>query len=324
LGDVQGKAATYLKAAHAAMAKGDYQKALDQAQAALREEPGDAQAQKIASAATDGQKAAGHFRLAEEALRAQQFADAQTQAETGRGLAPWDKRGPDLLTRIHEAERRAQQEAENQKRAQAAAQVAGLLGQAANELAAGRFDAAVGLYDEVLKLDPANGTAMTGKTSAVAAKAIAQAQTGPKAAGKGFVPGKTVAQSLESQAGRVPAGFDDGGINVKRTVSAELPGKINIEVRPQSVLPGEKYTLRVEFANEGDASIPLKEMTITMVVDGKKAGGPVPLGVKEVAPHQKETLFNQTDFWKEIGSWSVEVLVRTVRGDVYKNQVTWK
>jgi hypothetical protein len=44
-----------------------------------------------------------------------------------------------------------------------------------------------------------------------------------------------------------------------------------------------------------------------------------------VAPRQKALLLATPDFWKEdTTAWVMEVVVRTARGETYKNQYSWK
>jgi tetratricopeptide (TPR) repeat protein/tRNA A-37 threonylcarbamoyl transferase component Bud32 len=337
LGDLHGKAAGPLKAAQAAMAKGDYDRALEQAQSVLREDAANGPAQQIVDNALQGQKAQGQFRQAEDALRQGQWADAQRATESGRAMAPWDTRGPDLLRRIEDAEQKARQQAEQtqkqaeqQKQSQTAVLVNGYLTKAASELAADRYEAALALYDEALKVDPQNQMAISGKTNAVVAKKMAEAAAAGGrsggAPGKGFVNGKTTGQSVENRGGAVPEGFEDtGGINVKKaSQNVELPGRITFEIEPASVKAGDKYTVKIRFANEGNASVAIRDLVVTTVADGRRMSGPVPVTVKEVAPHQKETLLSLTDFWKDVASWSMEVTVGTTRGETYKNQVSWR
>jgi tetratricopeptide (TPR) repeat protein len=286
--------------------------------------------------ALNGQEAVGRFRAAQAALDRGDFALASSEAQAGRGVAPWDSRGPELLSRIQTAQQRAQaqtHEAEQrQRQQQRTTQVAELLNKADAALGAGQLDRAIALYDQVLDIDPSNQRAGMGKTGALTARAQAQASaTGPARAAvrsKSFVNGKTVAQSVETRSGgAVPEGFEAADdIPVKRgTQAAELPGRILFEVRPEAVQAGEKYTVSVYLVNEGNASIQLKELFVTTTVNGRKAGGGIPLQVSEVAPRQKAMLLSQSDLWKEdFTSWAMEVSVRTARGELYRNQVTWR
>jgi serine/threonine protein kinase len=334
LGPVEGKAAAAIRAADAAFKQGDYDRAIAQAQLALREDLGNATAQKVLANATKGQEAAGHFRNAEAALGRSDFAAAQTEADAGRAAAPWDGRGTSLVQRIQDAEQRARQQAQQTQQLQAqqklTAQINDLLGKADGALTDQKYDAAASLFDSVLSLDPQNQRAILGKSSAVQARALTQAAQagGPRPAiGKTFVPGKTQAQSPDAApAGGIPGFEESAGVTAKKgTQAAELPGKIHFEVEPASVKPGDHYTIRVSLMNEGNASIQVKEMIVSTTKNGRPARGPVPPLVKEVAPQQKAMLREFPDTWQEeTTSWTMEVVVKTVRGETYKNQITWR
>jgi tRNA A-37 threonylcarbamoyl transferase component Bud32/tetratricopeptide (TPR) repeat protein len=330
-----GRAATALRDAQTAFRSGDYERALTQAQAALREDPGNADGQKLADNALQGRKAQERFRAAETALARGDFAQAQSEAEAGRSAAPWDGRGPGLLERIQSTQQRVQQEAaqkaSQQQQQLVARQTGDLLGKADAALSDQKYDAAIALYDEVLKLDPQSQRATLGKTSAVGARAMAIAAasgTGRTAIGRAFVSGKTQAQSVETRAGSVPEGFEEtAGVTVKRgSQAAELPGKITFDVEPAQIRAGDRYTVKINLLNEGSAPIQIKEMIITSTVNGKKQTGAVPSLVKDVAPQQRAMLLSLgPDVWKEdVTSWAMEVAVRTVRGETYRNAVSWK
>jgi tetratricopeptide (TPR) repeat protein len=331
-GEAKGRGAMAIKGAQSAFASGNYDRAIAEAQSALREDPGNVQAQRILDQALSGQKAETRFRAAESALAQKDYASAMNEAEAGRAAAPWDSRGPSLISRIREAQQRAEQQAQQAKAAQAAAQVNGLLSQADTALQQQKYDAAIALYDEVLKVDPTNQRATLGKTGAVSARALAQAAASGgglrPGGGRSFVSGKTQAQSLETRTGgAVPEGFEDtAGVTVKKgTQASELPGKISFDIEPEFVKPGDKYTVKIFLLNEGNAPIQIQNMIVTTTVNGRKTSGPVPPVTKDVAPQQKAVLLSLPDFWKEdTTAWSMEVTVRTARGETYKNQVTWK
>ncbi len=334
LAEETGKAAASVRAAQAAFKASDYDKAVEKAQTALRDDPGNANAQKVLANAIDGQKAAGHFRAAEAALSRGDFTAAQTEAEAGRSAAPWDVRGPGLLSRVQDAQLKAQQAAaaaaDLQKKQAALAQLNDYLGKADGALQAQKYDEAIAFYDQALGVDAANQRALNGKSSAVQARALAIASRNSGGTnlggGKSFVVNTTTAQSVETKPDGGPAGFEDsGGVVVKKgSQAASLPGKIGFDIDPAQVKPGP-YTVKVTLFNEGTAPIEIASMIVTTTINNKKATGPVPSLVKEVAPKQRGTLLSLPDVWHEdTTSWSMEVVVRTTRNETYKNQVTWK
>jgi len=330
-----GHEGSAMKAAQAAFARNDYDQAIAQAQKALAQDPSDAQAKSLVENALKGQQAEARFAAAETALRQGQYDRAASEAEAGRAAAPWDPRGPSLISEIQRQQQAARnaQAAEAQKKAAAAlaSEVGGLLTQADNALAGQKYDAAIGLYEEVLKRDPQNARAAQGRTGAITARAVAQAAgaAGAHAAvGKGFVAAKTQAQSPETRASTsVPPGFEDTpNVTVKRgSQAAELPGKIIFDVDPETVKAGDPYTVKVYLVNEGNAPIQVTDMLVNTRINGRGVTAPVPPQAKDVAPQQKAMLMSSRDIWKEdTTAWSMEVTVRTVRGETYKNQVTWK
>jgi tetratricopeptide (TPR) repeat protein len=317
-----------VRAAQAAFGRQDYGAAMQKAQEALRADSGNEAAKTILESALNGQQAEVRFRAAGNALAQNDHAKALSEAEAGRRLAPWDSRGPELVSRAQQAQARAAQQAAQQRKQAALAQVTTLLGQAEGAFGSGQYDAAIALYDEVLKLEPQNARAGIGKANALGAKAMAQAATSsPAVVGKSFVSGTTEASSSQTRSGSVPPGFESTpGIVVKKgTQAAALPGKVKFSISPKSPKPGEKYTVKINLANEGSAPIQIKSMIITTTINGKKRAGPVPPQVKDVAPRDTAQLLALPDFWKEdTTSWSMEVLVRTARGETYKNKVSWK
>jgi len=336
--EATGKAAASMKAAQSAFKGGSYEKALAAAQQALREDPGNADAQRLVDNALNGQKAQGRLRAAEGALRQNDYATAETEANAARSLAPWDAQATSMLSRIRDAQTQAQREAQQKEASQAAAatqqrtaQIATLLNQADGALGNRQYDVAIKLYDDALKLDPSNARAGQGRTGAITARTVAEAAAsgggGSRGGGKSFVPGKTQAASAETKAGNVPEGFEDSaGVAVKKgTQAADLPGKINFDFTPDAVKAGEKFTANVSILNEGAAPIQIQSMIVTTIVNGRRAQSPVPPMVKDVAPRSKAVLLSVSDIWHEdTTSWSMEITVRTLRGETYKNSVKWQ
>ncbi len=327
----------FMRAAKAAFNRGDYDEAINQARRAMAEDPSDTSAKSTIENAVNGQKAELRFRSAENALRAKDFDKAKEEANAGRDLAPWDNRAPQILTRIQDAQQQAAQDAAEAARraaaAQAAQQVGTFINAADSALAGQKYDEAIAAYDRALGLDPNNIRAINGKSAAVQARALAQINTGggggvTRPAGRGFSPGKTVASSAETRpGGSVPDGFENTpGVVVKKgSTAADLPGKINFDIDPDTPKAGERYTVKVFLVNEGNAPIQLKDMFVTTTINGRKVGAPVPPQARDVAPQQKAVVMSTTEAWKEdTTSWQMEVTIHTVRGERYTNQITWK
>jgi hypothetical protein len=211
------------------------------------------------------------------------------------------------------------------------AEVERILVLAEKELEAQRYPEAIVRYDEVLKLDPGNQVARAGRTTAVGALATVRALQGARPAGpagRPFAAGKTTATAGDR--GQDPAfdsAFDTApGMEVKRdSQAASLPGRIEFEAEPSALLPGEKYKVSVFLLNTGAAPLEIRDLMVTTVVDARRSGGAMAPATKVVAPGQKAPLFSVSDFLPETTkAWSMDVMVRTARGETYRNQIAWK
>jgi serine/threonine protein kinase len=341
--EAAGRSAAAMRAAQAAFRRGDYDRALAEAQSALKQDPASADARRLLENALNGQKASVRLKTAETALRQGDHARALDEAEAARALAPWDADATDFISRTRSAQQRSQQEAQQraereeqqrserevqQQRQALAGAVNKLLSQADSALAGQDYDGAISLYDEALKADPSNQRAVQGRTGAITARAIAQAQAGSsRSRGRRFVAAKTTATSAETRADGLPAGFESSpGVTVRQaTQAADLPGRILFDVSPEAVKAGDRYTVKIYFLNEGQAPIQIREMIVGTRINNRGAQGPVPPLTKDVAPQQRALLRELPDLWKEdTSSWSMEVVVRTTRGETYRNQVNWK
>ena len=207
-----------------------------------------------------------------------------------------------------------------------AARVEKLLADADGALEAQSFDVAIARYDDVLRLDPKSSLARMGRATAVSARAV-RAATPPPPAKPSFVPGRTVAESAETRPDKaLSAGFEDSpGVAVTRdTQPALLPGRIDFRTDPASVGPGDRYKLEIRFVNNGAAPILIQGMLVTTTVNERKASGAVPPAVSTVAPGQGAALLSLSDTLRaDARSWSLEVVVHTSRGEVYRNRLVW-
>jgi pSer/pThr/pTyr-binding forkhead associated (FHA) protein len=194
---------------------------------------------------------------------------------------------------------------------QIAAQVASLLGQADGAMTAHQYDAAIGHFDEALKLDPGNAKATADRASAVSLR---------DASRKKFVPGRTVVKTEKAQDGL--AGFDGAAVQK----APDFLGRIEFDISPASGMKaGDAYSLKFFLVNEGKKSIKVSGLTATTTVNGSGAGAPLPAKVKEVEPQQRALVAELPGVWKDgTSSWSTELLLTANKGDSLRNSLTWR
>ncbi len=151
---------------------------------------------------------------------------------------------------------------------------------------------------------------------------VPQAPSQTAGAGRSFVLGTTVVESLRA-VGRDLQGFDTSGVGVKRAPKVE--GDIEIVIQPPQVKVGDPYSVMVFLKNEGKKSIEVDEMKVSVIVDGKWTTRPLPPKVKQVAPKQRVLLEELPGVWRDaVGDWAVEAVVTSKNQDVYRNRLTLK
>jgi hypothetical protein len=137
-----------------------------------------------------------------------------------------------------------------------------------------------------------------------------------------FVLGTTSIESLKPVARNI-AGFEAGGVGVKR--APEVNGRVELEMDPPQVRPGVDYKVKVYLANDGDKDIPVSEVKIETVENGKSASRKAPSRTRSVKPKQRLLLHEVEGVWRESArSWAMDVVVTSSRQDVYRNRLRWE
>jgi hypothetical protein len=187
-----------------------------------------------------------------------------------------------------------------------------LLDEADSAATGHKFESAIQLYDEVLKKEPENARAKTGRTTAESAVASLL---------KTFRSGKTAGEGRGAR-GDFKA-FDAREVSVKKP--AEVPGRIEFEVIPPRLAARDPYTVKVFLQNEGSKSIKVATLRVSSALNGARSDAAVPPRKAELAPRERALLYEEAGVWRDgVTSWSLEVLVSSGRGDTYKNQILWK
>lgn len=194
-------------------------------------------------------------------------------------------------------------------------------------LLAHHYDAALGLYEQVLAIDPDHAEARELRTTAVKAKVAASVVTATPepVSGRRLVAGDTVAHAPDAVDPAFAEGFETGpGMEVtKDTQPAALPGRVLFAVKPERLRAGDVFSLSVSLQNTGPAPIEIAEMLITTKSNGRQASAAVTPLARTVAPKQTAVLLSlATEVWPEgVRDWSMDVLVRTRRGETYRNRL---
>jgi hypothetical protein len=193
-----------------------------------------------------------------------------------------------------------------------ASQVAGLLGQAAAAVSGRQFDAAITAFDEVLKIDPQNASAAQGRAAAHDAAAEYK---------RGFSSGRTSLSGKEAKADL--GGFDTSGVKVAKV--PDYSGRIEFEVTPPRVLAGDSYTVRIFLVNDGKKAFKIGSITVSMLLNGSRSGGPVAARTREIEPRDRVLLDERTAEWAaNTTSWTMEAVVGSDRDATFTNRLNWR
>jgi hypothetical protein len=204
--------------------------------------------------------------------------------------------------------------AESLRLQQQAAQVANLVSQAETAFSAQRFDAAVELYDQALRLDPSNAPASAGRGTAAAAAFSWK---------RAFAPGRTSIQTAKGGGDSNLQGFESADVKVAR--APDYAGLIEFVVSPARVKPGDSYSIRVNLTNDGKKAFRTASATVTLVVNGERSTVPAVPPAGDFSPRQSAALAQLGGSWlPSTRSWTLEVAVSTTRGDTFSNQLSWR
>jgi hypothetical protein len=144
----------------------------------------------------------------------------------------------------------------------------------------------------------------------------------PAATRRAFVLERTTATS-NKRVNLALAGFDPNGVDVKR--APDIAGRLEFEVSPARVKPGDSYNVKAYLVNDGGKPIRIKQMFVATTVNGALSAGTMPPRLRDVSPRKREVIGTFSDVWREnTATWAMDITVTSERGDVYKNQVTWK
>lgn len=179
----------------------------------------------------------------------------------------------------------------------------------------------------------ARPTRRTGAGPAPAGTLVAEAEAPPSRRGPGtpppvgsvprrFVLGTTSIESLKPVE-RDLKGFEPGGVGVKR--APEVNGRVELEMDPPHVRPGVDYTVKVYLRNDGDKDIPVQEVRVSTLENGKTGSRTTPSRTRTVRPRQRALLHEIEGVWRESArSWAMDVVVTSSRQDVYRNRLRWE
>jgi len=104
-----------------------------------------------------------------------------------------------------------------------------------------------------------------------------------------------------------PAGFDTAEVRTSRT--PQFNGRVEFEVLPPAVRPGEPFVVRIHLRNEGRKSVKIRSLQIAAVVDGRRTPALPKLLLREVQGQSRGLVAEYSAVWDGARDWMLETVV---------------
>ena len=108
-------------------------------------------------------------------------------------------------------------------------------------------------------------------------------------------------------------GFDSSEVNSRRP--PQFAGRLEFEVLPPAVRPGEPFVVRIHLRNDGRRPVKIRGVSLAAVVDGRRVPAPVTALQREVSPQWRALVAEYSGVWSEAASWALEAVVTADRDE---------
>ena len=149
---------------------------------------------------------------------------------------------------------------------------------------------------------PRPATTAAAPASQPRVSATAAAPPVAAAAARGFTPDATSVATPPSRGG--PAGFD--GVAGR---AAQFQGRMEFEVLPPTVRPGDPFVVRIHLRNEGRKSVKIRGLVLAAVVDGRRTPASATPLMREVQGQSRGLVAEYSAVWASPREWVLEAVV---------------
>jgi hypothetical protein len=108
-------------------------------------------------------------------------------------------------------------------------------------------------------------------------------------------------------------GFDSAEVGSRRP--PQFAGRLEFEVLPPAVRPGERFVVRIHLRNDGRRPVKIRKVSLAAVVDGSRVTAPVTELQREVSPQWRGLIAEYSGVWSEAASWALEAVVTADRDE---------
>ncbi len=251
------------------------------------------------------------------------FDEAEAFIREGRQLDPANPAWQQLSQQIADARQNSVRAAELRERQ---ATIDGYVSQAAEHLKNRNYDAAIAEYDKALQRDPNNVQLITLRNSAQMSQEQQRATATVRALN--IEEGRT--QYVPPGGGpEGPKGFEAGGVQVQQATKApENPAELVLQIRPETVQPGDPYNLVVRVHNQGNKPIGVKTVELISTFGTKPPTGKgqalTPM-VQRINARDTSVIFQTQGTWSEDQKQgSIEAVVTLIGDGQLRKTIRWQ
>jgi tetratricopeptide (TPR) repeat protein len=114
-------------------------------------------------------------------------------------------------------------------------------------------------------------------------------------------------------------GFDTSDVSSRRT--PQFVGRMEFEVLPPAVRPGEPFVVRIHLRNEGRRAVKVRAVSLAAVADGRREALPVKPLQREVPAQSRALVAEHSGVWGAAASWALEAVVTADRNETVSSRL---
>ena len=89
----------------------------------------------------------------------------------------------------------------------------------------------------------------------------------------------------------------------------QFSGRLEFEVLPPAVRPGEPFVVRIHLRNDGRKSVKVRALALSAVIDGRRMPAPAKLLLQEVQSQSRGLVAEYSGVWSGARDWALEAVV---------------
>jgi len=114
-------------------------------------------------------------------------------------------------------------------------------------------------------------------------------------------------------------GFDSSDVSSRRP--PQFAGRMEFEVLPPAVRPGEPFVVRIHLRNEGRRPVKVRAVSLAAVADGRREALPVKPLQREVPAQSRALVAEHSGVWGGAASWALEAVVTADRDETVSSRL---